>query len=228
MNSSQVFTLAAAVTIALGLPAGTRLPGGGSEWPLHSGRESSSTETPSRSPIAPIPRASPPPSPIPDATAVDPIVPVRLRIPSLDVTAEIIPVGIEASREMEVPADIHDVGWYVPTAPGTFDFGSTVLVGHRDGASDPNGVFRELGTLDVGNTLRVVDASGGKHDFRVESVTSMADATFTKRAPQLFVSFGHPRLILLTCGGTYIRDQGGYQSTVVVIATPVDRSEADR
>jgi hypothetical protein len=54
----------------------------------------------------------------------------------------------------------------------------------------------------------------------VESVTALPDAEFTDRARELFLSEGVSRLVLLTCGGEYVRDEGGYQSTIVVVATP--------
>lgn len=198
-----------ATTIALGLPAGTRLPGG----------------EPERPPVSTISHPTPPSrdasiAPSPDSTQPDVVHPTSITIPFLDVRADVIPVGISDNAEMEVPADIRDVGWYLPTAPLSLTSGSTVLVGHRDGKNDPNGVFRHLDDLDPGHRVFITDSQGTTREFRVRSVTSVTDADFTRKAPQLFVSDGPPRVILLTCGGAYVRDKGGYQSTIVVIAAP--------
>lgn len=203
MITSRVLAAIAVTTIALGLPAGTRLPGGESERPTQI------TLTP--------------PTPARVSTEVEPAVrvtPVRITIPHIDVVADVLPVGLDANSAMEVPADIRDVGWYAPTAPLTLESGSTVLVGHRDGRRDPNGVFRNLEDLEQGRTIKVLDSAGVPHEFRVESVTALPDAEFTDRARELFLSEGVSRLVLLTCGGEYVRDEGGYQSTIVVVATP--------
>lgn len=203
MITSRVLAAVVATTIALGLPAGTRLPGGESERPVVFDY------------IAPAPTSAATPAP----REAGPV-PVRLTIPHIDVTAEIIPVGLEPNSVMEVPPDIRDVGWYFPTAPLTLDSGSTVLVGHRDGTRDPNGVFRNLEELEPGRVIRVMDSTGALHAFRVESVTALPDAVFAERASEFFLSSGGSRLVLLTCGGEYVRDADGYQSTVVVVATP--------
>ena len=209
MIHTRVLAALAATTIALGLLAGTRLPGEGPERPVTTAPPLSSTPAPPE-----------PPTPLALAPAPAPVVPAEVSIPHLGINADVIPVGITADAEMQVPEDIRDIGWYVPTAPESFDAGSTVLVGHRDGATDPNGVFRKLGTLDPGRRIRITDSRGQAHVYRVRSVTSVPDAEFTRRARELFVSEGDPRLVLLTCGGAYVRAKGGYQSTVIVIATP--------
>lgn len=203
MILTRVLVAVAATTIALGLPAGTRLPGGEPE------RHTNVTLA--------APDKTQPTLHTPEASRSTPI---SIRIPHLDVVADVHPVGIEPNAEMEVPRDIRDVGWYTPTAPGTFDYGTTVLVGHRDGRNDPNGVFRQLERLEPGRGIRVLDSAGMSHLFRVQSVALLPDEAFPELAPHLFRSTGAARLVLITCGGTYVRDQGGYQSTVVVIATP--------
>lgn len=205
--TTRVLAVLAAITIALGLPAGTRLPGGEPERPF--APAPTSVSAPAASAASPIPSAP-----------EQPIVPARVSIPHLDIDADVIPVGITADAAMEVPTDIRDVGWYTPTAPGSFETGSTVLVGHRDGVGDPNGVFRYLEGLEPGRRVRITDTLGATYDFRVQSTISVPDNEFSLKAPALFTSEGPARLVLLTCGGEYVRSMGGYQSTVIVIATP--------
>ena len=148
------------------------------------------------------------------------LIPEFLTIPSLDLFAEVIPVGLLDNEVMEVPANIKEVGWYFPTAPPSFDSGTTVLVGHRDGKGDPQGVFRNISELDFGDQIQLADNYGQLHDFSVESVSMVSDSEFAQTSEEIFAHTDSARLVLLTCGGAYVRANGGYQSTVVLVATP--------
>lgn len=157
-----------------------------------------------------------------EAVRID-LIPEFLTIPRLDVFAEVIPVGLLDNQVMEVPANIKEVGWYFPTAPPSFDSGTTVLVGHRDGKGDPQGVFRNISELDFGDQIQLADNYGQLHDFIVESVSTIPDSEFAQNSKAIFAHGERPQLVLLTCGGAYVRGNGGYQSTVVLIATPATR-----
>lgn len=60
----------------------------------------------------------------------------------------------------------------------------------------------------------MVDTEGIRHRYRVERVD-----IFRKTAlpyEDLFRQSGPERVVLVTCGGTYDRDHGGWDSNVVV------------
>ena len=145
-------------------------------------------------------------------------VPVRLRIPSLGISGEVRPVGMSDATTMQVPEDISVVGWFdrsvLPIAQG----GNTVLVGHRDGETDPNGVFRRLGEIEAGDSIIVRDRSGRRIEYVVTGVDVLHDEVFARTAPEIFRTDGPHRLVLLTCGGSYDENEGGYQANVVVTA----------
>ena len=145
--------------------------------------------------------------------------PVMLRIPALDVRGPVQPVGMTDEVTMQVPADIDVIGWFdrsvVPVAPR----GNTVMVGHRDGVDDPNGVFRRLGELVPGDRIRLDDLAGRGIEYVVNEVDLLGRSQFAEQAADLFATDGPHRLVLLTCGGEYDRSRGGYQANVVVIAT---------
>ena len=146
--------------------------------------------------------------------------PVGVRIPAIEVDTTVIPVGLDRNRAVEVPDDISIVGWYEPTGvmPGS-SAGSAVLVAHRDGTSEGAGVFYDLGQLEQGDRVNVTDAQGRTLRYRV-----VAREYLDKRSlpmEELFSPFGPPRLTLISCGGEYLPDKGGYQSNVVVTAVPV-------
>ena len=177
------------------------------------GDRSVATAGPSATPI-PDYTKEPRPVPVPIETAD----PVRIKIPALDVTANVIPVGVDKANAMEIPEDIMEVGWYrFGPAPGS-SAGSAVLVAHRDGRIQGRGVFYSLGALNVDDPIIVTDDAGKRTEYRVVARESIPK----KKLPikEVFSAEGAPRLTLITCGGYYDRDNGGYQDNVVVTAVP--------
>jgi sortase (surface protein transpeptidase) len=167
------------------------------------------------------------PQPVREAVSRDPSPTLRttnqpehLLIEDLNLDASIVAVGMADETTMEVPHDIQIVGWFQFSAEPGSDVGTQVLVGHRDGTSDPNGVFRNLGELVPGASITVRDGTARKWDYAVNRVQVLSRDDFALAAPAIFTQFGPTRLVLLTCGGTYDGALGGYQSNVVVTATP--------
>lgn len=176
--------------------------------------------TPSPTPVA-SPSATARTSPSPSATPLPTTVaaPTRIRIPAIDVDAKILPVGIEDGGAIEIPADITKVGWYKLGVPPGADRGSAVIVGHRDGRAQGRGAFYWVGNLNEGDKVYVTNSAGDVLPYRVVS----REFITKKRLPyeELFAIDGDPRLTLLSCGGYYDRNNGGYQDNVVVTAVPL-------
>jgi LPXTG-site transpeptidase (sortase) family protein len=147
--------------------------------------------------------------------------PVRLRVPGLGISADVMSVGMQDEVTMEVPEDIGIVGWFQYGATPASDTGTTVLVGHRDGTEDPNGVFRDLSQIETGDRILVTDESGTRWRYEVSRTDVLDAAQFATAAERIFDMEKAPRLILITCGGEFIRSEGGYQSNTVVVARPV-------
>ena len=119
---------------------------------------------------------------------------------------------------MQVPTDIAVVGWFDRSVLPISDSGNTVLVGHRDGVLDPNGVFRNLSQVRLGDRIRVRDMSGRSIDYTVIDVDVVSDEKFARQAHEIFATNGAHRLVLITCGGLFDETRGGYQSNVIVTA----------
>jgi LPXTG-site transpeptidase (sortase) family protein len=172
---------------------------------------------------AEVPSPSPTPTPTPSVTASptpteEPgmVVPRRVKIPAINVDTRVLPVGLDANRAVEIPEDITKVGWYdLGVAPGAPQ-GSAVLVAHRDGRVQGHGVFYDLGQLSVGDKVVVTDAAGTKLKYKV-----VARELISKKGlplKELFAIDGPHRLTLISCGGYYDKNNGGYQDNVVVTA----------
>ena len=142
--------------------------------------------------------------------------PVHISIPAIQVTAGITKLGLNKDGTVEVPEDPDDAGWY-RNGPMPSDQGSAVILGHVDSKVGP-AVFYRLKSLDTGDRIAVGLDSGSVAHFEVTRVAHYAIEDF----PRHKVYAGtpdRPALNLVTCGGKYDREAGGYQSNVVVYTT---------
>ncbi|MGY1787541.1 class F sortase [Geodermatophilus sp. SYSU D00698] len=167
--------------------------------------------------------AAPPPAPGPAVRDAAPVPvpavvpPVRVQVPALGVDAPVDPTGVAADGKMALPDDVARAGWYrfgpAPGAPG-----SAVLAGHVDDAEQGLGALAPLRSAEPGQEVFVTDVAGATTRWRV-----VARELLHKQAlpvDLLFTREGPPRLTLVTCGGPFLPDVGGYRDNVVVVAEP--------
>jgi LPXTG-site transpeptidase (sortase) family protein len=147
------------------------------------------------------------------------VVPERLGIPAIGVDAPLVPTGVTKTGNAEIPADGDVVGWYeYGAAPGA-PMGSAVLIGHRDTNAEGAGALFDLDELSVGANVTI---TGGNRTlaFRVTAVRSVEKAALPS---SLFRRDGQPRLVVITCGGAFLPDAGGYQENLFAVAVPAKR-----
>jgi len=174
-------------------------------------------------PAAPSTTATPEAVPVPaaaDATYIHPVgvEPVNLTVPAMDLTENLIPLGIQANGEMEVPVDYDDVGWFTGGGkPG--GFGPTVIAGHVDSRSGP-AVFFRLGEMVVGDRFTLTGADGTDYEYEVYKAESYKKAEFPTVA--VFGATTVDEVRLITCGGEYNTAIGRYVDNLVVYAKRVD------
>nr|WP_254711920.1 class F sortase [Streptomyces sp. TRM64462] len=162
------------------------------------------------------PRGVPLPPPVPPAA--DAAGPRRIDIPSLGVSAPVVPRGLDATGAVEAPPyeRARTVGWYgAGTAPGAR--GAALLVGHVDTETEP-AVFSALGTVRPGAVVRVARADGTVAEFTVEDVRVSSRHAFDAHRVYGAHDPDRAELRLLTCGGTFDRASGTYTANVVVSA----------
>jgi sortase (surface protein transpeptidase) len=153
------------------------------------------------------------------ATAEQPVAPVRLRIPTLDVGADVVPVGVDDEGLMEIPASGQEVGWYrFGPAPGA-TAGSTVLASHVNTRAEGDGVLARLGDLREGDTVVVTLQDGTEVDYTVTGRRTVDKTELDGGA--LFDRAGPARLAIVTCGGPWQEERSSYRDNVVVLAEPV-------
>lgn len=152
--------------------------------------------------------------------------PVQLRIPAINVAADVKGLGLNDDRTVEVPKDPDDVGWYrLGPSPGRP--GSAVILGHVDSTRGP-AVFYRLGQLERGDRVAVRLADGSVAHFKVDRVVTYPIEEFPARQVYGRSSRDRPVLNLVTCGGEYDKAAGGYQANVVVYTTYMWATDASR
>ncbi len=131
------------------------------------------------------------------------------------------PVQPAATRdgELQVPEDVQHVGWWDGSARAGDPFGNTVIAGHVDSATDGLGFFVRLLGLKKGETVTLRGPDGHHLAYTITSIRTIKKNALATGSPT-FDQTGDPHLVLITCGGAYHRGDGGYDSNVVVTATP--------
>nr|NLI51634.1 class F sortase [Propionibacterium sp.] len=172
------------------------------------------TTPPSPRPTSTIPtRDAAPAAAQPAATAV----PTRLRIPRLDASLPVSPVGLDADGAMELPASPSAAGWYrFGPSPGTP--GATVIAAHVDAPGEGRGPLAGLVRLKAGDAVEV-DAGGATLRYRVVEVLRIDKGELDVDA--VFSRAGDERLHVVSCGGVFNRATRHYEDNVIAIAVPV-------
>lgn len=149
--------------------------------------------------------------------------PVLMELPSLDLAARIAPVSVAAGGNLRVPEDPAVLGWWRSGARPGDDRGSIVIDGHVDSATQGLGTFARLRELELGDPVLTESAAGEVRRYWVTGRRQFPKETLP--ADDVFSQHVQERLVLITCGGRFDPDDGGYADNVVVFAVPGPRPE---
>lgn len=144
--------------------------------------------------------------------------PVRVRIPAIDVSTDVIDLGLQKDRRMEVPQNGRDVGWYTG-APTPGELGPAVLAAHVTWSKKP-AVFFDLGGMKRGQRIEVDRTDGSTAVFEVTKIGQYPKADFPTE--EVYGSVDHAALRVITCGGVLDGETGHHVDNVVVFAKLVD------
>ncbi|MFE9685982.1 class F sortase [Streptomyces sp. NPDC006285] len=142
-------------------------------------------------------------------------VPVRLRIPAIEVDTPVMRLGLAADGSVQVPPIEADdrAGWY-RHSPTPGQVGPSVILGHVTAGTYGDGVFRRLTRLRPGDRIMARLENGTTARFTVRGVRTVAQAEFP--TDDVYGDVGRPELRLITCGGP--RSKDGYRDSVIVFA----------
>ncbi|MDO8512505.1 MAG: class F sortase [bacterium] len=140
--------------------------------------------------------------------------PVRLKIPAIDVNATIEYVGLTPDGAMDIPQKQENVAWYkLGNLPG--EIGNAVIAGHYGTWKNGKGsVFDNLHKLRKGDKISVENSKGETSTFVVREsrrYTPKADAS------EVFISTDQKaHLNLITCEGEWNKVSKSFSQRLVV------------
>jgi hypothetical protein len=143
--------------------------------------------------------------------------PTRVIIAALHIDGPVIPVGVNAASQLDVPPDARTLVWY-RNGPSPGGPGSAVIAGHLNWRGT-TGIFAKLDKIPVGAAITVVYDDGSQQDFIVSAVELVSKPAVA--VDGIFAREGEPVLRLITCGGEFEKAVRSYRSNVVVTAIPV-------
>lgn len=171
---------------------------------------------PAARPIAPTASTptdgAPSPAPVPAAPK-----PSAVEIPELGLHSELVELGLDEERRLEVPADPGVAGWYAG-GPRPGDHGAAVVVGHVDSTAGP-GVFWRLRELRPGDRVVVHGADGTSLEFVVDRLEQWPKDEFPTE--RVYRDADGSQLRLVTCGGSFDDGTGHYRDNIIAFATLV-------
>lgn len=157
-----------------------------------------------------------------DAGNIEPISttsePSSLSIPSLKISANFVPLGLNPDQTLQVPPSPEQVGWFVYRAKAG-DIGPFVVVGHLDSVKGP-AIFANLEKIKNGDIVEITRRDGSVVKYAITSSSKFPQNNFPTDMVYGPISFAGLRLI--TCTGSYIKDAKHYSDNLVVFGTMVN------
>lgn len=141
--------------------------------------------------------------------------PMRLRIPKINVNAAIEHVALTADGAMNMPKDFADVAWYAP-GPRPGENGNAVIDGHFGKKNGKASVFDNLHQLQKGNKIYVEDDKGVITTFVVRESRVYDPAADV--AEVFIATDGQAHLNLITCEGVWDPVSKSYSKRLVIFA----------
>ena len=138
--------------------------------------------------------------------------PVRLRIPAIEVDTRLVYLGLETDKSIEVPEELGVAGWW-EGGPRPGQTGPAVIMGHV--SWNAPAVFSRLHTLQQGDEILVDRADGTTARFVVTGQGNYRKTAFP--SDLVYYPTLEPELRLVTCGGLD-GATGEYTENLVVFA----------
>lgn len=140
--------------------------------------------------------------------------PTKVRIPTLNVDANIIDLHLKQDGTLEVPPDAKDAGWYV-NSPVPGRNGPSVIAAHVNWKG-VDGPFAHLDRLHPGDEVVVEAENGAQATFKVTHLDTFPKDQFN--SDLVYGDTSGPELRLVTCTGDFDAAKHSYRDNLVVSA----------
>ena len=139
--------------------------------------------------------------------------PVRLKIPSINIDAPVEYVGLTSDGAMDVPKSPDDVAWF-NLGPRPRENGSAVIAGHKGWKNNIPAVFDNLHKLRKGDKISVEDEKGVITTFVVREIRIYGKDEVVS---DVFGSNdGKSHLNLITCTGVWNKAEKAFSERLIV------------
>ncbi|MEP6599895.1 MAG: class F sortase [Actinomycetota bacterium] len=151
--------------------------------------------------------------------------PVHLDIPAIGVSSDVLQLGLNPDRSVQVPPLGRDsrAGWY-RYSPTPGQVGPSIILGHIDSAAYGPGVFFKLGALRQRDTVSITRADHRVAVFEIERVVEYRKDHFPTFA--VYGNTDHAALRMITCGGAFDFSAHSYEDNIVAYASLVSSHPA--
>lgn len=170
-------------------------------------------EPPAEADIGALPVARPTGSVPAPAPAAPP--PTRIRIARIALSDPLVGLDVQQDGHLAAPQDPDQVGWW-SDGPRPGDRGAAIVVGHVDSVTGP-AAFYNVSSLRPGDGITIDRADRSRVTFTVRALRQYDKDAFPDN--EVYAATGPPSLRLITCGGPYDHEHGGYRDNLVVYAT---------
>jgi LPXTG-site transpeptidase (sortase) family protein len=141
--------------------------------------------------------------------------PKKIIIQKIGVDAYVQKVGIDQDKKIAVPNNVHLAAWFTESVrPG--ENGLSIIDGHVSGRKT-EGVFKNLKSLQIGDTFNIERGNGTKLTFKVFETRTVpegeAAAILFSQNPKVL-----SQLNLITCGGEFNKKSQQYSDRVIISA----------
>lgn len=150
---------------------------------------------------------------------VRPAKPVSISISSINVEdAEVVEVGLDSNRAVEIPDDVNQVGWY-NRGPRPGEDGNAFMTSHVDSRTQGRGVLFNLRRTEPGDLIEVTHEDGTVSQWEVVFRERIVKGSYPM--DRVFRFDGPPGLVIDTCGGPFDSSTGSYENIDIVYAVPL-------
>jgi len=182
---------------------------------LTAGITATSTPQPAPMPIHPF-GVSTATSPSPTHAPAPVLGPNQLSIPSLHVSAPLVPETV-SHHSLNIPPIVKHVGIWSGGGTITGTTGTVLLAGHINWYNQGNGALYDLAQITPGAAVYVSGPTGTVTSWVAVGLSSMLHAALPQT---IFAPTGPRRLVIVTCGGPFTASRHTYIDNIVVRAVP--------
>lgn len=142
--------------------------------------------------------------------------PTRLEIPEIGVATDLMMLGRQADGTVAVPPGEagSPAGWY-EYSPSPGQQGPSVILGHVNTTTIPEGVFYRLNEMKPGQQFTVTRSDGRVATFRVDRLQTVRKDAFPTL--EVYGNTARAEIRLITCGN-YQAASGRFEDNTIVYA----------